>query len=423
MIVALILNGLVAGAAIAAIAYAMTRCIPERNAVTRYAIWYAAMLALAVIPTFAIVSDLGARIASPFHASSALHGLSISLLPVVSPVRSAANVWSWAPGVVAAGWIAGTLLTATRLAASFVRIERIRRAARPAEIGGRAVLVSDRLTMPIAAGISKPVVILPAAVVASLATSELELVIAHEDAHIRRGDVRGNFIARCIEALFFFNPWVYVIGRNLVNEREAACDDLAVATAGAANDYAHCLASLAHALRGRRSPLLTPSALGSRNFVVTRIERLLRHGATGITSLNYTYLGGTIVLFAILTLALQAFSPVSASPAHAGAAYSGAQPAVVAAGCTSPNASARVVNAAMPDIPHSAAPPSGFVNIMVAIAPSGSVSKATVAHSSGNPQVDMAVLNAAKTSTYAAAVSNCVPIAGTYLFHAQFAPQ
>jgi beta-lactamase regulating signal transducer with metallopeptidase domain len=117
------------------------------------------------------------------------------------------------------------VIAGSRLAASFVRIERIRRRATPLDVCGERVLVSNDVTIPIAAGIFNPVVIIPKSIVETFAPSDVEPVIAHESAHIRRNDVAGNLIQRSIEAVLFFNPWVYVIGRNLVNERESACDD------------------------------------------------------------------------------------------------------------------------------------------------------------------------------------------------------
>ena len=173
----------------------------------------------------------------------------------------------------------------------------------------------------------------------------------------------------------------------------------------------------------RRTPLLTPSAFGSSKSVISRVERLIRNGESGAISLNYYSIGGTIMLLVILTLALQTLSPASAVPVHGVQSSLSSGSNVVASACSVPNTDAKVVTAAPPEIPHSAGPLQGFVNVLVTIAPNGTVSKATVQHSSGHSQVDTAVLNAAKASTYSAARQNCAPVTGTYLFHAEFAPQ
>lgn len=418
MIVSVLLNGLVQGTCIVAVTYVAGLSVSQRNAPTRYALWFAALLALAVIPVLTGVSTLGAHLLDAVRPSTGV-AMIISLVPVETFTAQAEHLLVL-PWLVAA-WAFGVTAYALRLAVSFWRIERIR--SRAASLDGYAdVLVSEDIAIPIAAGLRNPIVIIPKDVADTFAAEDLERVIAHERAHISRGDIIGNLIARAIEALLFFNPWVYLIGRNLVNEREAACDDLAVQRIGTATDYAECLASLAQRLRRGQRQLLTPSALGARNTVVKRIERLVRNGATNATSLNYYALGGTIVVFAVLTLALQALSPALATSGITSTGQPGA-PALVAAACTVPNAPAAVTNAAMPEIPRTAAPLRGFVNVLVTIAPTGTVSKAVVDHSSGDARVDAAVLKAATTSTYSPARKKCEPVGGSYIFHAEFAPR
>jgi TonB family protein len=422
MIVSILFNGLLQGAAIVAIAFLAARCVPERNAATRYALWFAALLALLVVPVLTVVSNVGAQLVAALRPLGGGHGITISLLPVGTLTHDATRLAASATTWIVAFWLAGVLVAGSRLVVSFIRIERIRRNATPIDLYGQRVLVSTDIAIPVAGGLFQPAVILPKTVVETLASSDLARVVAHERAHIRRNDLAGNLIQRCIEAMLFFNPWVYVIGRHLVDERESACDDRAVALTGEATDYAQCLATLAQGANHRRDVLLTPSALGSRNSVIARIERLIRNGASGVTSLNYYAIGGTIVLFAILTLALQAFSPAAAAPAYAPAASLSSGSTLVASACTKPNDFAKVVNPAMPQIPDSAGKAQGYVNVLVTIEPNGSVGNARLQHSSGNQQVDAAVFNAAKTSTYSPALHNCVPVAGTYVFNAKFDP-
>lgn len=417
MIVSVLLGSVVQGTGIVAATYGAVRFVSQRHAATRYALWFAALAALLVIPVLTAVSSLGAQLLDLLRPATGI-AMSVSLVPVET-ITSQAEHLSVFPWIIAA-WAVGVTVQALRLAVSFYRIERIRSGAGLFD-GYQDVLVSEDIAIPIAVGLRKPVVIIPRIVTDTCTLEDVERVIAHERAHIRRRDILGNVIARSIEALLFFNPWVYVIGRNLVNEREAACDDQAVQRTGTANDYAECLASLAQAVRRGQPRLLTPSALGSRNTVVRRIERLVRNGASNATSLNYYALGGTIVLFAILTLAFQALSPASATAGYPSMVHVDG-PALVAAACTDPNASATITKPAMPNIPHSAAPLRGFVNVLVTIASNGAVSKAVVDHSSGNAQVDAAVLKAATTSTYSPALKNCKPVAGAYTFHAEFAP-
>ncbi len=422
MIVAMLLNGLVQGAAIVGISYCVMRWVPERNASTRYALWFVALLALAIVPVLTATSNLGARLFDAFRPPPGEHGIIISLLPVGTLEHNATQLAAPATAWIVAIWLMGMIIQGLRLTASFVRIERIRQNADRLDICGERVFLSDEVAIPIAAGLFDPVVILPRTIAETLEPKDLERVVAHERAHIRRKDVASNFMQRLIETILFFNPWVYVVGGNIIKEREAACDDVAVQSTGTASDYAQCLACLANGVQQRKAPLLSPSALGSNKSVVSRIERLIRNGESAVTSLNYYSIGGTIVLFAILTLAFQTLSSASPIPVHAPQASPPGSNSVASA-CSVPNADAKVVTAVAPEIPHSAGPLQGYVNILVTIAPNGAVSKAAVEHTSGNGQVDAAVLKAAKSSTYSPARQNCVPATGSYLFHAEFAPQ
>jgi TonB family protein len=422
MIVAILFNELVQGAAIVAITYLAVRCVSERYAATRHALWFSGLLALVFVPLLTIVSNVGARLVDVLRPSGGVHATTVWLIPAGTIAHDATQLAAPVASWIIAVWLIGAAVQGSRLVASLLRIERIRRNAAPLDICGECVLVSTDVTIPIAAGLLKPVVIIPKMVVETLAPNDLERVVAHERAHIRRKDILGNLIQRSIEAVLFFNPCVYIIGRNLINERESACDDVAVQQTGAVTDYAECLASLAQSVRRRQAPLLTPSALGSRNALVARIERLARNGASGATSLNYYPIGGTIVVFAILTLALQALSPASAAPTYTSPAFLSGGSVVAAAACTVPNADARVITPAPPAIPDSAAHLRGAVDIIVTIASTGHVSSAAVEHSSGNPKADAAVLKAAKTSTYSPARKDCKPVVGRYLFHATFKP-
>ena len=423
MIFAVLLSGLVQGAAIVAITYLAVSAVSERNAATRSALWFVALLALAVIPVLSVAVNVGELLAA-LRPSAGQHGVVISLLRVGSLAHQAAGLAKQATPWILTLWILGAAFQGVRLVLSFARIQRIRRRAEPLDVCDDRVVISTDVSIPIAAGLLKPIVIIPRTMAEALTPSDLARVIAHERAHIRRNDVLANFIQRAIEATLFFNPWVYVIGRNLSIEREAACDDLAVRATGAADEYAACLASLAQGVSDRLAPLLTPSAFGSRKPVVVRIDRLVRNGASSATSLNYYALGGTIMLLAVLTLALQAVSPALPLSANTSSSLlaSGSN-RVVASTCTTVNSDALVVTAVAPEIPHSADRFKGFVTILVTIAPNGSVSKAAVDHSSGNIQVDAAVLKAAKASTYSPARKNCAHVASTYLFRADFQPQ
>jgi hypothetical protein len=74
-------------------------------------------------------------------------------------------------------------------------------------------------------GIFRPVVLLPRQMLEALAAPQLQAVLAHEACHVRRRDNLTAAIHRCVEVLFWFHPLVWLIGAQLLREREAACDE------------------------------------------------------------------------------------------------------------------------------------------------------------------------------------------------------
>src|SRR5690606_9133324 len=91
------------------------------------------------------------------------------------------------------------------------------------------LLASSRIDVPTALGWLRPVILLPACALSGLTPSQLELVLAHELAHIRRNDFLMNVAYGVAEALLFYHPLTWWLGSTLRVEREHACDDLALA--------------------------------------------------------------------------------------------------------------------------------------------------------------------------------------------------
>ena len=88
--------------------------------------------------------------------------------------------------------------------------------------------VSTAVTGPVTVGALRALVLLPIAAATSLSPDELEVVLAHELAHVRRADFFWNLVQTMVETLFFFHPAVWWIGGRIRHERELCCDDLAL---------------------------------------------------------------------------------------------------------------------------------------------------------------------------------------------------
>lgn len=133
------------------------------------------------------------------------------------------------------------------------------------------LLESCLVDVPVVVGHLRPVVLMPVALLSGLPPEQIEAVLLHELAHVRRCDYLMNVLQRSIESLLFYNPAVWWVSRVIRAERENCCDDVVVETNGNAREYAMALAALEENRWSRRQPALAATG-GS---LVKRIHRLL----------------------------------------------------------------------------------------------------------------------------------------------------
>ena len=142
-------------------------------------------------------------------------------------------------------WLLGVLVLSLRSLGGWWLIQRLRATAtveapeavsatfrRVADALGlrRPVLlrVSSAIAGPVTVGALRALVLLPLSAATSLGPDELEVVLAHELAHVRRADFLWNLVQTLVETLFFFHPAVWWIGGRIRHERELCCDDMAL---------------------------------------------------------------------------------------------------------------------------------------------------------------------------------------------------
>jgi len=161
------------------------------------------------------------------------------------------------------------------------------------------------LDAPAVAGWLRPVILLPASAISGLTTAQLEAVIAHELAHIRRYDAYVNLFQIGVETLLFYHPAVWWLGKRIREERENCCDDVAVAICGSPVTYAHALTSMA---QFRVAPALAMAA--NRGSLTTRVARLLSVNsstrsprATGLSAVFACLCGALIAGSALVNVA------------------------------------------------------------------------------------------------------------------------
>ena len=164
------------------------------------------------------------------------------------------------------------------------------------------LLISLKVDVPMAIGWLKPVVLIPASMVSGLNTPQLEMLILHELAHIRRHDYLVNFFQTLVEILLFFHPAVHWISKQMRNEREYCSDDIAVQHCGDAIAYAHTLtdtASLCAKAHHHTIPELAVAASGGD--LKQRVIRLVGHHCAPKNNISKWFASVTIV-FSVLLL-------------------------------------------------------------------------------------------------------------------------
>ncbi|MEX2091395.1 MAG: M56 family metallopeptidase, partial [Pirellulales bacterium] len=183
---------------------------------------------------------------------------------VVFAIESAARYLPWL-------WLLGTPLTFLLLATGVVGAERLRRASRVIEDGpiaaacarlieslriGRRVTVAvcERIAAPVLVGIVRPIILLPPAALMGWSPDEIEMVLLHELAHVRRWDNLVNLAQRLIESLLFFHPAVWLVSNWVRREREACCDAVVVGSTNRPHAYAELLVAFAARLSEPSEP-------------------------------------------------------------------------------------------------------------------------------------------------------------------------
>lgn len=152
--------------------------------------------------------------------------------------------------------------------------KRLRELAVLLEIKTKVRLVeSEIVKVPMMTGLIKPVILLPFSLLSQLPPAQVEAILLHELAHIRRGDYFANLLFSCGELLFFFNPGLLWICALIREERENCCDDIAVRGAGSKKEFISALVSFQQ--YDQRPALSAMAFPGSGNHLLHRVRRIV----------------------------------------------------------------------------------------------------------------------------------------------------
>jgi beta-lactamase regulating signal transducer with metallopeptidase domain len=265
-----ILNSTIEGIGIAIVAWILLRALGRQNSGTRFAVWFAALLGIAALPLFYALNASGAGLTKPSEI----------MIPS-----------SWALYIFAA-WLLIAAAGLIRVGIGFWRLRWLRKSCAPIDLAAldpllwktldefdslRAVkvCVSDQVRVPTAIGFVNPLVVIPSWAIQDLSITELNAILLHELAHLRRWDDWTNFVQKILAAVFFFHPAVWWIEKKLALEREMACDDLVLAKTESPRAYAECLISLAEKSFVRRGLSLAQAAVDRMRHISLRVSQIL----------------------------------------------------------------------------------------------------------------------------------------------------
>lgn len=223
-------------------------------------------------------------------------------------------------------WLIGVLLLTVRTFGSWIAARRlIARDVGPlpavlvqrvAELKRRlgvtrpvTLLQSFRADVPAVMGYLRPVLLLPVSALSGLTPQQLDAIIVHELAHVRRHDYLLNICQHVVEIALFFHPAVWWVSNRIRQEREHCCDDLAVLICGDALTYSAALLALEEQ-RGER-PMTRLAMAATHGRLVDRVARLLgradRRPATWTLAAPLTVVAAAGL--ALTTLAAQGVPP------------------------------------------------------------------------------------------------------------------
>jgi beta-lactamase regulating signal transducer with metallopeptidase domain len=226
--------------------------------------------------------------------ASAVDARSVSAAAIFPPVAIPATP-AWWRAAGAAVWVLGSLAWIGLAVRDVRRVGRLKRAAHemlPVESRrltrwqaltshGRSARLCwcDELDGPAVLGFADPVVALPRAQGAQLTDEEMEHVVLHELAHVRRRDDWAALVEWVLVGLMWVNPAAHWARRRLALSREMACDDWVVWQTATPIAYARCLTAVA-SLRSQKGRVrLAAAATGRSSALTKRVSRVLESSA------------------------------------------------------------------------------------------------------------------------------------------------
>jgi TonB family protein len=316
------------------VAWILTAFLRSRSAAARHLVWTAALAGLLALPFLSVgLPELRLPVNLPAltfqttvtdtpDAETALRSQVLPTGVTAQPAKNAPWHADW-PLCAVALWAGGAFVGLAQMIFAAALMAR-KRAKAPrylaeefadlqAQLGIRTrvtLLEAPAGSMPMTFGLWRPAIFLPADAT-EWSDDRRRIVVLHEMAHIRRGDVPAHILARAALCFYWWNPLAWMAWREFLKERERAADDLVLHTGARASDYAAHLLDVARSMQPAAAIGWAAVAMARRSQLEGRLLAILDSGvnrkAMGRASLAFA--AAAAVLFMAPLAAIHAQDP------------------------------------------------------------------------------------------------------------------
>tara|TARA_R110000796_G_scaffold96719_4_gene203266 strand:- start:36346 stop:39135 length:2790 start_codon:yes stop_codon:yes gene_type:complete len=213
-------------------------------------------------------------------------------------------------------WLMGAFLFTVRMLGGFYFLNRLKSGANlitdkawlekmsalctSLKIKGKVLLKqSERVSSPLVMGVIKPVIIFPMGLIQALPTDEIEAILVHELAHIKRKDFLINIVINLLQVVYFFHPAFWWLKVQLDAEREFHCDDIALNQLGKKLTLIRALTNASEYQGHKFQPAL--AFAGKKNQLLNRVKRIAYHKPQMNWLSGFISLGILVLSFALMS--------------------------------------------------------------------------------------------------------------------------
>lgn len=235
----------------------------------------------------------------------------------ISGIIAAINQYSY---IIITVWLAFVFIRCFQLIISVARLERMRSVhtfpisafwdariqelSRKMNITSRVTLrLSKMVNVPCVVGFFKPTILIPFSLLSGLTQQQIEAILIHELAHIRRRDFYVNILQGVVGVIYFFNPALIWVSAQIRKERENCCDDIVLQGTSDKATFIKALVSFQE--YNMRIPNYAPALAGRKRPLLARIERMITNTNKTLSSMEKLTL---VSIICILSLSLLSFS-------------------------------------------------------------------------------------------------------------------